>query len=419
MENIVIHCCKEFDWERPKVLRAVNHATENELISQTSKDNVVLLRILDKGHNLLKNQTANVDPSVKVSSQSTVDGSNLDTDYLDFKKYIHAEVLSMKAEMSKRTISASEKNTQVSPGIDYETSFIKSLQDRILSLERQLDQKQEIIKKLLEVKGLNRPNPTDTRIPSPTDVEQTTNTEAQNTSNKEMQRPMIDITQQSSMISASATNNGDEDICIVLDDSIQQQPKKKKNKKNAKPNNTIALESENNANEQKGCGENKQMKILIVGDSQLRELNAEQMSNDHHVVEKKFQPGMKIKEAVSKTGKTESNVIIIHAAINNLAKMTAQDLSKDVLETLDEIQQNNPHSKIAFSAVVRRKDSHELNAKVSQLNTILAEELPLQGFDIIDNSNIIFSNLKQDGLHINSGGVRKLAGNLIKFCKYC
>ena len=129
---------------------------------------------------------------------------------------------------------------------------------------------------------------------------------------------------------------------------------------------------------------------------------------------------MKIKEAVWKTGKTDNNVIKVRAATNNISKKTTQDLSKDVLDTLNEIQQNNPQSKIAYSAVFRRKDSHELNAKVTQSNILLAEELPLYGFDIIDNSNMLFSNLKQDGLHLNSGGgVRKFAGNVIKFSKYC
>ena len=161
------------------------------------------------------------------------------------------------------------------------------------------------------------------------------------------------------------------------------------------------------------------MKIPTVGYSQLRELNTEKMSNDHHVIEKKLQPGMKIKAAVWKTGKTDNNVTIVHAATNNISQQTTQDLSKDVLDTLNEIQQNNRQSKIAYSAVFRRKDSHELNAKVTQLNILLAEELSLYGFDIIDNSNILFSNLKQDGLHLNTGGVRKFAGNLIKFSKYC
>ena len=38
---------------------------------------------------------------------------------------------------------------------------------------------------------------------------------------------------------------------------------------------------------------------------------------------------------------------------------------------------------------------------------------------MIYNSNIVFSNLKKDGLHLIEGSVRKFAGNLIKFIKYC
>ena len=199
LENVVSHCCKEFDWERPKVLRAVNHATKDELISQASKDDVVLLRISDMGHQVLRNPTASVDTSVKGTSQSTADESDFDTDYLDFKKYIHAEVLSLKALMSNRTISAPEKNAN-NPRIDYETNFIKSLQDRILSLERQLDQKQEIIKKLLEGKELNKPSPIDAKIPTGPAM----NTEAQSRSDKEKKGPMINNTQQSNKTSATA-----------------------------------------------------------------------------------------------------------------------------------------------------------------------------------------------------------------------
>ena len=88
---------------RPKVERAVNHATMDELISQTSKYDVVLRRISDTEHQLLKNQTASVDSSIKGTRQSPNDDSDLTTDYLDLQKYIHAEVLSLKALMSNKT----------------------------------------------------------------------------------------------------------------------------------------------------------------------------------------------------------------------------------------------------------------------------------------------------------------------------
>ena len=35
VENVISHRCKEFDWERPKVLHAVELATNDELIKLT------------------------------------------------------------------------------------------------------------------------------------------------------------------------------------------------------------------------------------------------------------------------------------------------------------------------------------------------------------------------------------------------
>ena len=107
---------------------------------------------------------------------------------------------------------------------------------------------------------------------------------------------------------------------------------------------------------------------------------------------------MKVKEAVKQTEKVYSDLIIIHAANNNVASTTPQELCKEPTETLREIQMNNPKADIAFSAVFRRKDSHELNPKISKLNKLLVEALPLNDIHMSENNNILFSNLKSDGL---------------------
>ena len=344
---------------------------------------------------------------------------------------MHEEVLSLKALMSKQTISESEKNAKKSP-IDYEAVFIRSLQDRIVSLERQLDEKQKIIEKLLETRDQygGRPNAADSDIPEgpppnahllkskliqeskvfssinskPKDKVST----AKNSTNKESPDNNVE---NANPTGADATASKD-----------SKQQKEKKGKNTTKINNSsIEAESNPTATSKQATGntESKKIKVLIVGDSQLRNLNNEKMENEHHVVEKKFKPGMRIKEAVKQTGKVDSDVIIVHAATNNVASTTPQELCKETMDTLAEIQKNNPNAKIAFSAVFRRKDSHERNAKVTQLNELLAEKLPLDGFDMIENSNILFSNLKSDGLHLNEGGVRKFASNLNKFIKYC
>ena len=49
--------------------------------------------------------------------------------------------------------------------------------------------------------------------------------------------------------------------------------------------------------------ESKRIKILIVDDSQLKTLSNENIENEHQSVEKRFKPGMKVKEAVKQNGK--------------------------------------------------------------------------------------------------------------------
>ena len=86
---------------------------------------------------------------------------------------------------------------------------------------------------------------------------------------------------------------------------------------------------------------------------------------------------------------------------------------------LNQIQKHNPKSRNAFSSIFKRKDEIPLNAKAMKVNKLLAEELAINGLDMIDNSNVTFSNLWKDGLHISDGGARTFSGNVSKFIEYC
>ena len=61
---------------------------------------------------------------IDVKDQPFEGETNFDSDYVDFKKYMHTEVLSLKALLTKRTIAESEKNLKSS--VDYEKDFILS-----------------------------------------------------------------------------------------------------------------------------------------------------------------------------------------------------------------------------------------------------------------------------------------------------
>ena len=119
---------------------------------------------------------------------------------------------------------------------------------------------------------------------------------------------------------------------------------------------------------------------------------------------------MKTKQAVSKVGKSDKEIIIVHAATNDVKSSSQEQLCKDVIDTLNQIQANIPNSQIAFSSVIRRKDDQSISTKVRKLNGLLEEELAINGFDIIDNGDIQYSNLWKDGLHVNEGGIGKLLG---------
>ena len=130
--------------DRTRVIHVVEVAKTDGLISEVTNNEKVSFRILDKGHQLLANSTDFVDLTAKKGNLSDDCDSTPGSDYMEFKKFIHEEVLSLKALMSKQRNSESEKNAE-KPPTDFETAFIRSLQDRILSLERKIDEKQKNI----------------------------------------------------------------------------------------------------------------------------------------------------------------------------------------------------------------------------------------------------------------------------------
>ena len=169
----------------------------------------------------------------------------------------------------------------------------------------------------------------------------------------------------------------------------------------------------------------QRVKIIIIGDSQLKRLDETKLSNHHHQVKIVAKGGSRIRQATQQVGKSDSDIIVVHAGTNYIKSSNAEALSDDIINTLNKIQESNnpsnPTSQIAYSSMFRRNDKNDPtpNRKVAEVNKILEEKLNLHGFDFINNANILFCNLWKDGLHINDGGIRKFAGNLSSYFRYC
>ena len=183
---------------------------------------------------------------------------------------------------------------------------------------------------------------------------------------------------------------------------------------------TKGSEKRNDSKAKQSRESERKLKITVIGDSQLRYLDGTRLTNNHHEVHVVADPGARIAKMKNQRRlEPDSDVIIVHAGTNNLKSATPIQLSNEIIETLDDIKSNNPGAQVVFSSIFKRSDELHLNAKVIQTNKILKEKLLLQGYDLIDNDNILFTNLAKDGLHINQGGLRKFAGNISKYIRFC
>ena len=144
------------------------------------------------------------------------------------------------------------------------------------------------------------------------------------------------------------------------------------------------------------------------------------MSNNHHEVVLNAKSGMKVEEAANHVD-CDADVIITHAGTNNLRDSTPQEVAEKVVKTFKKIKQKNSKAQLAYSSIFRRKGNaaaNGMNVKVFQTNKILKEELMLQGIDFIDDDNILYGNICDDGLHIKQGRAKGFARNVKKYVEY-
>ena len=87
--------------------------------------------------------------NVPLSNNTTDHSADLRIDFQDFKKHVFDKISAFEEDMQSLKENEKLMRNQENKPIDYERCFIRSSEHRIISLERQLAQKQAIIEKLL------------------------------------------------------------------------------------------------------------------------------------------------------------------------------------------------------------------------------------------------------------------------------
>ena len=140
--------------------------------------------------------------------------------------------------------------------------------------------------------------------------------------------------------------------CKQRDKEIQNE----KRNNNANGTNKKDTQPQSNDTKTNRSKDKDKLEVMLVGDSQMRRVDESKLTNDHHVVENGFKPGLTVKEAASLAGKSCSDVIIIHAGTISISNSSPEEHCRDVVETLSKVQGNNPKAKIGFSTSFRKND---------------------------------------------------------------
>ena len=143
-------CATEYKWSSDETIQALKVAKAKNLIKEALYNEKISYRIIESTNDYTTHVESKSSKSESITD-TTVLGVDGTTDFKDFKKFIHGEVLDLKSQLETRLPSA--PSTTPRPVIDNERAFIKSLEHRIISLEKQLDDKQSIINKVLAEKA--------------------------------------------------------------------------------------------------------------------------------------------------------------------------------------------------------------------------------------------------------------------------
>ena len=267
------------------------------------------------------------DPSTQNEFISKQDFERFLIDFEDFKRYVHCEMLSIKADVASRQKS---QNPPKSPDRDRE-ALVRTLNERILSLEKQLHEKQYVIQKLFDGPKQN-PTTNFHEIPSGQN-----NNASQTITNEEQKRKPCD----SSKLNSKAPT-----------------AKKDTNKGDTNTNSKQQRQDSNNTKAKQTNGSTRK-RVTIVGDSILNGIYEEGLQKAHNVRVKPHSGATTtdIVDYLKPVIRKKPDCIIIHAGTNDLTSNEQIDTMANLNTMIENIRNESPEMVIALSNVVTRKDN--------------------------------------------------------------
>ena len=430
LENIADLCKTKHGWDLTTTKAAIAEATQQQRIYTSVMNGKISYRKqkekISSGEEEFRDTDMQTDPIAELTCRKDdEDFERLVVDFQDFKEHTFKEISSLRAEFEKGQTDGNGKDKMDLQGKmdQVNEALVRSLHERIFSLERQLAYQRDIISKLLD-----RPK------------QDTSTSQARIPSGKSTHAPLVvtkneTTTKLSNKIYANNGNNRKEQqkSPIVYEDIMETNQKdppkngKKKNKSKNKAQKPIKANKNTNNNEWDDKPVKSQEKekeapsaittnhnVIILGDSMVKNLQGwrmkSSMKSNEKIIVRSF-PGASTDDmsfhAVPSV-KRKPRCFVLHTGANDFRdEEDDNEIAKTIFSLAKTLKADE--NTVYVSGIIKRDDNN-MNARISNVNKVLKELCGEADFPFIDNSNIeVGHHLNRSGMHLNRFGDAKLA----------
>ena len=156
-------------------------------------------------------------------------------------------------------------------------------------------------------------------------------------------------------------------------------------------------------------------KVIVVGDSITKFLRSDELSTSERSVTVMKHPGCSTEDMtdyIKPIARKKPDTILLHVGTNDLTK--GINTMKNVRKCVEAIREldNSENIQIGFSSIMHRSDK-DFSKEISELNVKLKKYCLGRGFIYIDNDNVNESCLNNSKLHLNKKGTNLFSKNIL------
>ena len=120
IENVAEFCEKEYDWDRPTTMAAIDTAKQKGAVKATMSHGKHALRVVNSKLSTNNDESAVIHEVDMLSQIQTIY-----QDLIDFKKFLHEEIITVKSIVTNKRTASPERDLIE---LYFQKSFIKSLE---------------------------------------------------------------------------------------------------------------------------------------------------------------------------------------------------------------------------------------------------------------------------------------------------